>query len=166
MFSPFGRNTLTNLLRRAEQFAEIPVVEDQRVNPTSALDLAGVILTIADNLVCKPGDRALYGMFHLAGSGVASPAEFIEALLPTRPDMAAFVPGLIASTDLGCVQRPLASARLDCARDRGSSTASSCSFLGRRRRLRLCAERNTLAAAALTPSRGISALPAKPSCTR
>ena len=43
VFSPFGRNTLTNLLRRTEQRDALEVVDDQRLNPTSALDLAGAI---------------------------------------------------------------------------------------------------------------------------
>ena len=53
VFSPFGRNSLTNMLRRAEQGGEMPVVADQRVNPTSAFDLASGILTVAagDNVV-------------------------------------------------------------------------------------------------------------------
>ena len=41
VFSPFGRNSLTNLLKRAEQQDEIRVVTDQFVNPTAASDLAG-----------------------------------------------------------------------------------------------------------------------------
>ena len=56
VFSPFGRNTLTNLLKRAEQHDEMPVVADQHVNPTSAFDLAGGVLTVAANLVRAPRD--------------------------------------------------------------------------------------------------------------
>ena len=62
VFSPFGRNTLTNLLKRTEQRDALEVVDDQRLNPTSALDLAGAIVTIAANLAAAPADRALYGV--------------------------------------------------------------------------------------------------------
>ena len=56
VFSPFGRNTLTNLLKRTEQRDALEVVADQRLNPTSALDLAGAIVTIAANLAGAPSD--------------------------------------------------------------------------------------------------------------
>jgi dTDP-4-dehydrorhamnose reductase len=118
VFSPFGRNTLTNLLRRAVDLDALQVVEDQRVNPTSALDLADAILTVTENLARRRHDRTLYGVFHLAGRGVASPAEFIEALLAHSAEYGGPSARVIriASTDLvSRVQRPL-NARLDCAR--------------------------------------------------
>ena len=118
VFSPFGRNTLSNLLRRAQQLDEIPVVDDQRVNPTSALDLAGAILTVADNLAREPRKPALYGLFHLAGRGVASPAEFAEALFAHSAGYGGPAARVIrvASGQLASrVRRPL-NARLDCAR--------------------------------------------------
>jgi dTDP-4-dehydrorhamnose reductase len=118
VFSPFGRNTLTNLLRRAEQHDEMLVVSDQRVNPTSALDLAGAILTIADNLGREPHHRTLHGVFHLAGRGVASPAEFAEALFAHSAHCggaSARVVRVASAQYVTPVRRPL-NAQLDCAR--------------------------------------------------
>jgi len=118
VFSPFGRNSLTNLLKRAEQCDEMPVVADQRVNPTSALDLAGAILVIARNLAREPDNRALYGVFHLAGRGVASPAEFAEALFANsaeRGGPSARVIRIASEQFASRVRRPL-NALLDCTR--------------------------------------------------
>ena len=118
VFSPFGRNTLTNLLRRAVDRDTLQVVEDQRVNPTSALDLADAILTVTENLARRRYDRVLYGVFHLAGRGATSPADFIEALLAHSAEYGGPSARVIriASADLvSRVQRPL-NALLDCAR--------------------------------------------------
>jgi dTDP-4-dehydrorhamnose reductase len=80
VFSPFGRNTITNMFKRAERQDEMQVITDQRVNPTSAFDLAGAVLTVAQNLAREPDNGKLHGVFHAAGSGVAIPADFAEAL--------------------------------------------------------------------------------------
>lgn len=115
VFSPFGHNSLTNLLRRAGEQDEIRVVTDQLVNPTAASDLAGGILTVARNLVKRPRDDGLFGIFHLTGHGVATPAEFATALFAHSAKQggpsARVVP--VTSAELGSrVRRPLNS-RLD-----------------------------------------------------
>jgi dTDP-4-dehydrorhamnose reductase len=118
VFSPFGRNTLTNLLKRTEQRDALEVVADQRLNPTSALDLAGAIVTIAANLAGAPSNRALYGVFHLAGRGVASPAEFAEALFAHSSRYGGPTARVIrvrSEAYPSRVRRPL-NALLDCAR--------------------------------------------------
>lgn len=46
LFSPFGRNFVTTILRLAQQQTTLNVVEDQVFSPTSALDLAHAILTL------------------------------------------------------------------------------------------------------------------------
>ncbi len=118
VFSPFGRNSLTNILRRAAQGGEMPVVADQRVNPTSAFDLAKGILAVAANLVHQPGNRELFGTFHLAGRGAASPAEFAEALFSLSAQHggpSAQVVRIPSSQSVTRVRRPLNSL-LDCSK--------------------------------------------------
>jgi dTDP-4-dehydrorhamnose reductase len=118
VFSPFGRNTLTNLLQRAEQHDEMPVVADQRVNPTSAFDLAGGALAVVANLVRTPRDAHLFGTFHLASSGAAAPADFAEALFAfsaARGGPSARVLRIRSDQYATRVQRPL-NALLDCRR--------------------------------------------------
>lgn len=118
VFSPFGRNSLTNLLKRAEQQDEIRVVMDQLVNPTAASDLADGILTVARNLIESPRNRDLYGIFHVTSRGVATPAEFATTLFALSAERggpsARVVP--VTSAELGSrVRRPLNS-RLDSSK--------------------------------------------------
>lgn len=79
LYSPFGRNFVTTMLSRAETMSELPVVADQIGNPTSALDLAAAILTVGRNLLTA-GDSNIRGIFHLAGSGEASWADFAQEI--------------------------------------------------------------------------------------
>jgi dTDP-4-dehydrorhamnose reductase len=79
VFSPFGRNSLTSLLKRAEQQGEVRVVTDQTVNPTAAFDLADGVIAVARNLMGARND-AHFGIFHLTNRGAATPAEFAAAL--------------------------------------------------------------------------------------
>lgn len=76
VYSPFGSNFLKTMLRLAGERPEIRVVDDQRGNPTSALDIADAILKVAQNLVTSPQEIILRDTFHLAGSGEASWADF------------------------------------------------------------------------------------------
>jgi dTDP-4-dehydrorhamnose reductase len=79
VYSPFGANFVKTMLRLAQDRDEITVVDDQRGNPTSALDIADGILAVAANLAGSrnPSQR---GTFHMTGAGEASWAEFAEAI--------------------------------------------------------------------------------------
>lgn len=76
VYSPFGQNFLKTMLRLAADRPQLRVVDDQRGNPTSALDIADAVLAVARNLVDRPDDAGLRGVFHLAGTGEASWADF------------------------------------------------------------------------------------------
>ncbi|THD43511.1 MAG: dTDP-4-dehydrorhamnose reductase [Bradyrhizobium sp.] len=78
VYSPFGANFMRTMLRLAETRDEIAVVDDQRGNPTSALDLADALLIVARRLV-EDASPQLDGLFHLAGTGEASWADVAEA---------------------------------------------------------------------------------------
>lgn len=79
VYSPFGANFARTMLRLAQDRDEVRVVADQCGNPTSALDIADGILAVAANLAGSP-DSSQRGIFHMAGSGEASWAEFAEAI--------------------------------------------------------------------------------------
>ena len=76
IYSPFGRNFVKTMLRLARERDEIAVVADQHGSPTSALDIADGIIAVARNLLTRPRDRGLRGIFHMTGAGSATWAEF------------------------------------------------------------------------------------------
>lgn len=79
--SPFGANFVKTMLRLAETRDRLGVVDDQTGAPTSAFDIAEGILAIAANLVARPADASLEGVFHMgAGGPDASWADFAEAI--------------------------------------------------------------------------------------
>jgi dTDP-4-dehydrorhamnose reductase len=80
VYSPFGKNFVRTKLRLAETRDEIGVVADQIGSPTNALSLADAVIAVARNLLRRPDDPALYGVFHAADGGEASWAEFAGAI--------------------------------------------------------------------------------------
>jgi dTDP-4-dehydrorhamnose reductase len=80
VYSPFGRNFVKTMLRLASAREEVTVVADQHGSPTSALDIADGILKICRNLLSRPQDKSLRGVFHMTGTGAATWAEFAAAV--------------------------------------------------------------------------------------
>jgi dTDP-4-dehydrorhamnose reductase len=80
VYSPFGKNFVRTMLRLAGQRDVISVVADQHGSPTSALDIADAVISVARNLVDAPERRELRGIFHLTGGGEATWAEFAQAI--------------------------------------------------------------------------------------
>lgn len=79
VYSPFGGNFVKTMLRVGADRDELAVVADQIGNPTSALDIADGILTVATNMV-SDSDPAKRGLFHMTATGEASWADFAEAI--------------------------------------------------------------------------------------
>lgn len=73
VYSPFGKNFVKTMLRLAADRGAVSVVADQIGNPTSALDIADGILSVAAQLT---GDDSRFGLYHLAGTGETSWAGF------------------------------------------------------------------------------------------
>jgi len=80
IYSPFGKNFVKTMLRLAAERDEIGVVADQVGSPTSALDLADGIYKVARNLLEKPQEGKLRGIFNMAGRDFASWAEFASEI--------------------------------------------------------------------------------------
>jgi dTDP-4-dehydrorhamnose reductase len=80
IYSPFGVNFVRTMLRLGETRDTIGVVADQIGAPTNALDLADAILDICQVLKARRDDEDLYGLFHVAGGGAATWADFAEAI--------------------------------------------------------------------------------------
>lgn len=117
VYSPFGKNFLKTMLRLAETRENLSVVDDQIGNPTSALDIADGILTVASNLLSDQS-RRLRGTFHMSGSGAASWADFAEEIFShTRLRNGPFATVTrIATSDYPTPAKRPANSRLDCSR--------------------------------------------------
>lgn len=79
VYSPFGKNFVKTMLKLAETRDALSVVSDQWGNPTSALDIADAIITVAQHLSVTP-DFASYGVYHLVGSGDTNWSDFARAV--------------------------------------------------------------------------------------
>jgi dTDP-4-dehydrorhamnose reductase len=80
VYSPFGKNFARTMLSLADKREEIAVVSDQRGTPSNALDIANGIFAVVRNLIAKPQDSALRGVFHMTGGGETNWAEFATAI--------------------------------------------------------------------------------------
>jgi dTDP-4-dehydrorhamnose reductase len=67
VYSPYGSNFVKTMLRLAETRDQIPVVSDQWVNPSSAMDLAEATLQMIGVFLAKK-EFSDFGIFHLVGS--------------------------------------------------------------------------------------------------
>ncbi|WP_332305549.1 dTDP-4-dehydrorhamnose reductase [Rhizobium sp. GR12] len=117
VYSPFGKNFLKTMLRLAETRDNLSVVDDQIGNPTSALDIADGILTMASNLL-SDNSRTLRGTFHMSGDGATSWADFAEEIFfqaRLRNGPFATVKKIATSEYPTPARRP-ANSRLDCSR--------------------------------------------------
>lgn len=115
VYSPFGKNFVRTMLRLGAQRDEVGVVADQFGSPTSALDIADAVLAVARNLVSRPGDASLRGVFHMVAQGEASWAQFAEAVF-TEAAAAGRAPVAvkrIATADYPTPARRPANSRLD-----------------------------------------------------
>lgn len=117
VYSPFGKNFLKTMLRLAETRESLSVVDDQTGNPTSAIDIADGILTVASNLL-SDHSLALRGTFHMSGNGAASWADFAEEIFScARLQNGPFATvNKIATSEYPTPARRPANSRLDCAR--------------------------------------------------
>jgi len=71
VYSPFGRNFVTTILRLAREREEVAVVANQIGTPTSALDLARAIFAIVEKW--REGKQIGFGeLYHVAGAGETS----------------------------------------------------------------------------------------------
>lgn len=80
VYSPFGRNFVKTIMAAAKVRSVLTVVEDQRGNPTSALDLADGLLAMLERWRVEP-DFGLGKTYHLAGTGTTSWYGFAQAIM-------------------------------------------------------------------------------------
>ena len=113
VYSPFGHNFVKSMLRLAGDRDELGVVSDQHGNPTSALDIARALLAMAD----RSDDEAVWNrVYHFAGSGDASWADFAEAVFAISAEAGGPSARVnrIGTADFPTKARRPANSRLDC----------------------------------------------------
>lgn len=80
VYSPFSGNFAKTILRLAGERDTLRIVADQTGGPSSALDIADGLLSMARTIVSDPGRQDLSGLFHMSPDGSATWAEFAEAI--------------------------------------------------------------------------------------
>jgi len=85
VYGEFGANFLKTILRLAATRDELRIVADQRGCPTSTLDLAEAILSIAPRLIAG---EDLCGTYHFAGSGVTTWHGFASRIVAAQAPFA------------------------------------------------------------------------------
>jgi len=116
VFSPFGRNFVTTLLRLGAERDEVAVVCDQQGGPTAARDLAHAALTIAAGLAA--GGKGT-GTFHYCGAPPVSRSAFAQEIFAGAASRGLPAPQrlrAIATADHPTPARRPANSVLDCAR--------------------------------------------------
>jgi dTDP-4-dehydrorhamnose reductase len=126
VYSTFGNNFVKTMLRLGETRSLVDIVADQSGCPSSAHDLAKVIIAMAEKL-CGDKDPALRGIFHVAGSGEASWAQFAQAIFAT----------LEARTGKTVSVRPISTAQYPTAARRPENSRLDCQKLERLYGLRM-----------------------------
>ena len=119
VYSPYGKNFVRTMLHLGKTRNEIRVVADQRGCPTYARDIAVGLAQIAQNLLQRPEDKKLRGIFHLAGTGDTNWAEFAAAIFSSTHVKLGKTPPTITPITTAeyptPARRPLNS-RLDCSK--------------------------------------------------
>jgi dTDP-4-dehydrorhamnose reductase len=118
VYSPFGRNFVRTMLRLGAERQEVSVVADQTGCPTSALDIADAVLHVSRNLLSRPDDVGLRGVFHMAAEGEASWAVMAEAIFADAATLGRGAVRVrpIATADYPTPARRPANSRLDSAK--------------------------------------------------
>jgi dTDP-4-dehydrorhamnose reductase len=120
VYAPVGRNFVRTMLNAGRVRDVLRVVADQKGCPTTAIDLADAILSIADRILNDGWRDEFGGIFHAAGAGWTT---WHGLACATFAAAGAQAPGLkiptvepIATADWPTPARRPADSRLDCAR--------------------------------------------------
>jgi dTDP-4-dehydrorhamnose reductase len=117
LFSAHGANFVKTVMRLAAERDDLRIVDDQFGSPTSAADLAGALLSIADRL--GAGVELPWGTYHYCGSGVTSWCGLARCVLETlvaQGRMSSFRLTPITTAQYPTAARRPAYSALDCGR--------------------------------------------------
>jgi dTDP-4-dehydrorhamnose reductase len=117
VYAAIGRNFVLTILNAARNTNLLRVVADQRGCPTSATDLAAVILAVADRLADAHAG-ATYGIYHATGSGETTWYGLADAVFEAAEPLGLRRPVMepIATADWPTPARRPPDSRLDCGK--------------------------------------------------
>lgn len=118
VYSPFGKNFVKTMLRLARERHDVAVVADQQGSPTSAHDIADGVIAVARNMIERPKDKVLRGIFHMTGSGFATWSEFAAEIFLQSAGVGGPQARVrpIGTADYPTPAKRPANSRLDCAK--------------------------------------------------
>jgi dTDP-4-dehydrorhamnose reductase len=118
VYSPFGQNFVTTMLRLAATREKVQVVDDQHGAPTAAFDLASAILDLVERLTAAPRARDTGGIYHLAADGETTWHGFAAAIFAGWARRGHRVPALepITTAQYPTAARRPQNSRLDCSK--------------------------------------------------
>jgi len=118
VYGPHGSNFVRTMLRLGEERDELRVVADQHGTPTSAVELAGALASLAGRLA--DGWQAPAGTWHLTAEGYTTWHGFAEAIFDIAAPITGHRPHVAAVTtaEYRTPARRPANSRLDCSATR------------------------------------------------
>ena len=118
VYAPRGKNFVLTMLNVGRTRDRLTVVADQEGCPTSAEDLADVVLAIADRIARTGWEDRFGGVFHAAGTGGTSWHGLACAVFDAAGRLGMKVPEVapIATADWPTPAKRPANSRLDCGR--------------------------------------------------
>jgi dTDP-4-dehydrorhamnose reductase len=140
VYSPFGKNFVRTILRVAGERQALQIVDDQHGAPTSAFDIADGIVAVIKNLITRPDDAELRGIFHMVAGGETTWAKFGSAVFAISQQLGGPFAQVrpIASKDYPHKAERPANSRLDCTK---IATIHGVQLPDWRSSLKLCVER-------------------------
>ncbi|NQE62408.1 dTDP-4-dehydrorhamnose reductase [Caulobacter sp. RHG1] len=91
VFSRYGRNYVSFMLRLAREREVLKVVADQFGTPTDGEALASFLIATAPRWAAAPAGDPAFGLFHFANAGETSRFEFARAAIDRDPQVRARV---------------------------------------------------------------------------
>lgn len=85
VFSRYGRNYVSFMLRLAREREALKIVADQFGTPTDGEALAGFLLATAPRWGAAPAGDPVFGLFHFANAGETSRFDFAQAAINRDP---------------------------------------------------------------------------------
>jgi dTDP-4-dehydrorhamnose reductase len=140
IYSPFGKNFVRTILHAAKSRDTLNIVADQHGTPCSAFDVADGIVAVVKNLVTRPDESALRGVFHMAATGETTWAGFGQAVFAASREIGGpfATVDAVASKDYPQVAKRPANSRLDSSK---LAWAHDVQLPEWRSSLKLCVER-------------------------